>query len=544
LHEVIARLSVQTQVNIWLDEIGLEKEGVHPQVPITIEVSEDISLRSALGLITKPLHLKAIDDGGHILITSQSSTRDAYRASYDIVKYTGIPLNEMNYVIEILQRRWKSQDESNRPAGKFLNSDDKLIALIRDVGQDSSDQAGFPRKVVVRSPDRTKLLVWGVPNVHDDVIDVLSQLNRFGEGVLHAKRMSARRQLAVERDSQFAQDAAQLKFTDIHPHSEAPIVAGRNYVYCSTFQLAWSALQSNVLREPVSLEGNHPLVSILNQSPRDDRLDPFSYLALAGKADAGIVDQISEAMRKQFPRARINLPEAGSANSLIAFAYLYKQLHFEEPFFVADDPVRFHARNGEVRVEAFGLVAHEHRPRAEQVREQVTVLDYHSDDDFILQLHSSSPKDEIILAKLPPRPSLQNTIDHVQQRIVERAAGIKKKRIEWDETLAIPLLDIHVERDYKELLGRALLNPGWESYYVSTARQMIRFRLDEEGAVLESFAELEEMEALLGDSEPPPKPRQFIFDKPFLIFLKQADAPAPYFAMWVENLEVLVPAEK
>jgi hypothetical protein len=34
------------------------------------------------------------------------------------------------------------------------------------------------------------------------------------------------------------------------------------------------------------------------------------------------------------------------------------------------------------------------------------------------------------------------------------------------------------------------------------------------------------------------RPRQFIFDKPFLIYLKEKDSPL-YFAAWVANTEIL-----
>ena len=34
-------------------------------------------------------------------------------------------------------------------------------------------------------------------------------------------------------------------------------------------------------------------------------------------------------------------------------------------------------------------------------------------------------------------------------------------------------------------------------------------------------------------------PRHFVFDKSFLLYLKQKDSDAPYFAMWIETAEVL-----
>ena len=64
---------------------------------------------------------------------------------------------------------------------------------------------------------------------------------------------------------------------------------------------------------------------------------------------------------------------------------------------------------------------------------------------------------------------------------------------------------------------------------------MIRFRLDEAGASLRSFAysysSLEDEEEKL--------PREFIFDRPFLLYVHKRHSANPYFAMWVENTELL-----
>ena len=38
--------------------------------------------------------------------------------------------------------------------------------------------------------------------------------------------------------------------------------------------------------------------------------------------------------------------------------------------------------------------------------------------------------------------------------------------------------------------------------------------------------------------------RPMIFDQPFLILMKQANSDHPYFALWVGNASLLVPADK
>ena len=65
---------------------------------------------------------------------------------------------------------------------------------------------------------------------------------------------------------------------------------------------------------------------------------------------------------------------------------------------------------------------------------------------------------------------------------------------------------------------------------VVEAMQTIEFRLDRSGAMLES-------EALVAIAA---IPRNFVFNRPFLISMKKRDADRPFFVMWVDNAELLV----
>jgi hypothetical protein len=67
---------------------------------------------------------------------------------------------------------------------------------------------------------------------------------------------------------------------------------------------------------------------------------------------------------------------------------------------------------------------------------------------------------------------------------------------------------------------------------VSKALQIISFRLDRSGVILESEAIFAAFEAM---------PREFILNKPFLIYLKKRDTEQPFFVMWVDNAELLIP---
>ncbi len=58
---------------------------------------------------------------------------------------------------------------------------------------------------------------------------------------------------------------------------------------------------------------------------------------------------------------------------------------------------------------------------------------------------------------------------------------------------------------------------------------VLRFRLDRSGAQLNSEARMRIR--CVG--------RHYIFNRPFLLYMKKRDAKTPYFVMWVENAELL-----
>ena len=57
LADVLAVLGKAAQVNIFLDPQGMIAEGVSSDTPVTINLTQEISLNSALNLILEPLNL-------------------------------------------------------------------------------------------------------------------------------------------------------------------------------------------------------------------------------------------------------------------------------------------------------------------------------------------------------------------------------------------------------------------------------------------------------------------------------------------------------
>jgi prepilin-type processing-associated H-X9-DG protein len=329
----------------------------------------------------------------------------------------------------------------------------------------------------------------------------------------------------------------ELARTAILPHTKGRITPGENYVYSATFQLAWDDLKEK-LYGPVDFERMPDIADRLNDGTfRRTDVSSDSYVAMGGLVQEGIVAQIEQAMTQKFPTATLEPPkppESSLDDYILLYAYLQKSLPFAAPFDRLREPLVFHALNGDSRVASFGVKEFKDSPER-PIERQVTVLDYENDDDFVLRL-ATKKNDEIILAKVKPASTLDETLTAVLERIRGRSRSYRRRGIELKESLRVPILAISVDRDYTELVHRPIRNAEWESRFIARASQRIRFILNERGARLESDAFIG---IDVGFHWEPPKPRHFVFDKPFLLCIREGPDKEPYLVMWIENSEVM-----
>ena len=148
--------------------------------------------------------------------------------------------------------------------------------------------------------------------------------------------------------------------------------------------------------------------------------------------------------------------------------------------------------------------------------------------EFIVSLHPEQ-SDDIILALVPSRDSLQSMVQDVLGRMQvdggeELGEGLSFKA---------PKMDFHLTHEFVEASGR-LLNPSHVGGPLKNI-QTVAFRFDEKGATLMARSWLG-IEAAFPMAD-------LVFDRPFLLMIKEKGAQQPYFVMWVANLEVLIPIE-
>jgi hypothetical protein len=185
----------------------------------------------------------------------------------------------------------------------------------------------------------------------------------------------------VLRKYSFDGGSEELQNTVIVPTLDTHIPQKKSAVWCSSFQLAWNHLKTDVAKGAVQLKNAETIADRLNRAEQSDHdLDAQDYYAVAGIGRDGIVPIIQAEMERKFPdipTPALNVPAEGA----VAYGFLRAQVKFTIPFFENDEELPFNDSNGrEVAVKSFGI-----RKRDDyayrRLREQVQVL-YCPEDVF------------------------------------------------------------------------------------------------------------------------------------------------------------------
>ncbi len=321
-----------------------------------------------------------------------------------------------------------------------------------------------------------------------------------------------------------AKSADELPRTEVVGTLDAPLAPGKNIIWCAAYEMAWQELRDQALNgEPVKLEGDPELARQLNASHFEKTwLPDGGYWAVGGDGAkvTKVLGQRSEAFR-DLPGFDTTL-EPGD---LASWAGLTAQVPFDPPYNDWGKKFKFTDSQGATRrVGAFGL-----RPKDTSgffdIREQAQFLFMEGrGESWALDLNTRSQPSQIVVAKILPGRTLRATLEECNRRSTPEA-----QREFSDEVLGVPEFHFRIEKRFKELEGRALLNEAGRGLPLVESGEVLQFDLDRTGAKLRVSAR----HAFKSESLP------FVLDGPFLLYMKVRGAPEPYFVMWVDNAELM-----
>jgi hypothetical protein len=327
-----------------------------------------------------------------------------------------------------------------------------------------------------------------------------------------------------------------LTSTQIIPTLDFPIAKGENVIWCASFLSAWKALEKDIAGEPIALEGNPELASILGKAADPTSLIPSGSLYVAaGWNNKGITDKIAKDLKKLFPTKRAPSFPNIREDSFVAYSYLEANVKFTIPYFQSVKPLVFTSSDGvKTKIKSFGI-----RPEDDyayyKLRKQLKILfrkgDPYSDGgkyEFAIDLCSDSSPSEIIVALIDKKPTLAETLDQFEKYCDKQAKSVDPE-MGPNDVLLVPDIFFEIAHHYSKIEKKAFENKSLKGQQLDIARQDILFRLDRSGAELKSEAKV----------YCEPVPTYFQLDRPFLVIMRKRGVRSPYFVMWVDNAELL-----
>lgn len=304
-----------------------------------------------------------------------------------------------------------------------------------------------------------------------------------------------------------------------------------NKVWCGTFNLVWNDFMNDVIGRKIEFEdGPSKLADELNkQSFKADQLSENSYFKIYGQAMGDdLRNKIQNGIKQKFNEDSklVDRIDWNDSNGYVLYAMLKKEFNFLEPFSTAMESMKFN--NSETRVKCFGVDCST-KPDASK---NVEILFYNSEKDFAIKLKTKEGEEVILYKTTGENKSFEENYEEVKKK---QSSYSGKATFEKEDMLRIPFIKVNDEINYDELCGREIKN---SKYYIKQALQTIDFELNNVGGSVKSEAVIDATnKAIIKNS------RKMILDSDFILYLKEENKQQPYFALKVDNTDILVAEE-
>lgn len=301
-----------------------------------------------------------------------------------------------------------------------------------------------------------------------------------------------------------------------------------NKVWCGTFNLVWNDFMNDVVKGNVEFrDGESELANELNkQSFKVDQLSENSYFKIHGQAmGEDLKNKIQNGIKQKFNEDSnlIDRIDWNDSNGYVLYAMLKKEFNFLEPFSTAMGSMTFN--NSEPRIKCFGVDS-SNNPIASK---NVEVLFYNSEDDFAIKLNTKEGEEVILYKTTGENKSFEENYKEIKKQQINYSG---KNTFEENDILRIPFIKVNNEINYDELCGREIKN---SNYYIKQALQTIDFELNNVGGSVKSEALIDATQKAWTE-----KSRKMIFDSDFILYLKEESKEQPYFALKVDNTDILL----
>lgn len=282
-----------------------------------------------------------------------------------------------------------------------------------------------------------------------------------------------------------------------------------NNLWVGTLDLAWKDLEERIGKDKIELEENVEISNELNASKfSKEMIDSNDY--------------------------KINV-ERTWTNGYKIEATLNKELNFLEVFDNFSNDYNWTFGDSEELIKYFGI----NNASSESMNKNVEVLFYNrtgnkpQDNDFAIKLKTKEG-DEIILYRTDDNKSFEEYYNDITSKT---NAYTGNREFSENDELLVPYVRVNGMISYDELYNKEIKNTN--GLYIFDVIQNVNFSLNEKGCNLSSKATM--VTEYLSVSE---EARCCYFKDKFVIFMKEANSDNPYFALKVDNSDILEKKEE
>lgn len=179
-------------------------------------------------------------------------------------------------------------------------------------------------------------------------------------------------------------------------------------------------------------------------------------------------------------------------------------------------------KDGNDYIKYFGI----NNASKEELNQNVEVLFYNGNNDFAVLLNTKEG-DEIILYRTDENKSFNEYYEDIKNK-KDNYNG--STTFEENDELLVPYVNVNGTVAYNELVDKIIKNTN--GMYISNVIQDVNFNLNESGCNMKSHATMTTEYLSIGS-------RYFWFRDTFIIFMKEENSNMPYFALKVDNQDIL-----
>lgn len=297
-------------------------------------------------------------------------------------------------------------------------------------------------------------------------------------------------------------------------------------IWCGTFQLIWNDLKNDLAKQDIVFTPQLEVVENLNKETFTTKdISEEYYYKKVGTPSLALKEEIEKAIKDKFNETSDILDDFEWENrdpkDYFLYAMLKKEFKFEKAFEELSNDTFGEYEN----IKYFGIKSRD----KDELRKQVNVLYYNSEDDFAIKLNTKQ-EDEVILCKNPEGKSFNEIFKNITDKEKNYNGN---KRLTEAEKLKVPNIKLKEKTEFTEIQDKPYLFSNGDVYSIEKAIQTIEFELDRTGGKIKSEA------GIMNKAEsamPIDEPRRFYIDDTFAIFLIEEDKEVPYFAGLINDI--------